>query len=294
MSVVKLTTRPWYVRLAPVYVWASASLAVAFSLYILLPLPLVLLFSPIWVAGSVAVGYVFTRHLRERLCKWLYPADHHDFSTIRPKRLILEDGRLMGFTCYRVVRCGCCKKRYRFIPVGEDHLTRLLREFFWRKGRRSDDLFRSDKALLAGELKGYGIRLETEYTAFFRRFYSLKYGGSHKVLTFYRPPKELEKMTGIRRAVLQVLDKASGGDENGVIYLLAVKIKIDDSHYTMSTHLLRIMKNGHVWLNQTPHMLPPRLDDHLAWIMGLNPGERMEADRGEAVWRPPRRIRGQG
>ena len=71
-------------------------------------------------------------------------------------------------------------------------------------------------------------------------------------------------MVGIRRHVVQVLDKASRGGENEVIYLLAVKIKIDNHHYTMSTCLLGVMKaNGAVWLRKTPHMLPLRLDDRL-------------------------------
>ncbi|MEM4273323.1 MAG: hypothetical protein QW420_03070 [Candidatus Caldarchaeum sp.] len=292
MSIVRLTLRPWYVRLAPVYIWAAASLAFAFFLYMLLPLPLLILFSPLLILCCGLIGHVSTLHIRKRVAAWLSPTDYHDFSTIRPSRLILEDGQLVGFTCYRVVRCGCCKKRYRFIPVTEDQLAQLLREFFWRIGSRSEDPLRSDKTMLASELKSYGIRLETKYTTSFGRFYSLEYNSSEKVLMLYRPPKELERMVGIRRHVVQVLDKASRWGENEVIYLLAVKIKIDDSHYTMSTCILEIMRaEGVAWLHKTPHTLPPRLDDHLARVMGLNPGNgTMKAEGGGVGWPPPGRV----
>lgn len=63
-----------------------------------------------------------------------------------------------------------------------------MERFFWRIGRWSEDPLRSDKTMLASGLKSYGITLETKYTTSFRRFYSLEYNCSEKVLMFYRPP----------------------------------------------------------------------------------------------------------
>ncbi|MEM2144698.1 MAG: hypothetical protein QW279_05020 [Candidatus Jordarchaeaceae archaeon] len=308
MSIVKLTHRPWYVMLAPFYVWLAASITVGFLIYVLFPVPLtmllpvlplplaIILISVIAVFSGLA-GELSTQSLRRWMKTRLYPVGLHSFYRVRPYKLLMEDGHVVGFTCYRIVHCDCCGKQFRFIPVTEDELLFLLREnFIERIGRESNDPLLLSREMFANELKLYGIRLKTEYTTLFRQFYSLEYDSSKRTLIFYRPPRELEKMLRIRRAWVQILDKADRGDENKLIYLIAVKIRlassVDNSPYfrIMSTCLLGIMKvNGMVWLHQTPHTLPLKLGNHLAWIMGVDERYRVvEADRAGDVWRPPR------
>jgi len=295
--------------LAPFYVWLAASITVGLLIYVFLPTPsmlvlhpvLYMLLTPLYIPALVLfsglIGELSTRRLRRWVNAWLYPVGPHSFYRVRPYKLLMEDGRVVGFTCYRIVRCECCGKQFRFIPVTEDELVFLLHgRFIGRIGRESNDPLLLTRETFAKELELYGIRLKTEYTTLFRRFYSLEYDSSKRTLIFYRPPKELEKMLRIRRAGVQILDKVDRGDENEVIYLIAVKIKLasslDNSPYfrIMSTCLLGIMKvNGMVWLHQTPHTLLLRLGNHLAWIMGVDERYRVvEADRAGDVWRPPR------
>jgi hypothetical protein len=294
--------------LAPFYVWLAASITVGFLIYALFPVPLtmlhtvlplplaIILISVIAVFSGLA-GELSTQSLRRWMKTRLYPVGLHSFYRVRPYKLLIEDGHVVGFTCYRIVHCDCCGKQFRFIPVKKDQFASLLREnFIERIGRESNDLIWTTSKVFMTELQAHGIRLKTKHTTLFRQFYSLEYDSSKRTLIFYRPPKELEKMLRIRRAGVQILDKVDRGDENEVIYLIAVKIKLasslDNSPYfrIMSTCLLGIMKvNGMVWLHQTPHTLPLRLDNHLAWIMEVDERYRVvEADRAGDVWRPPR------
>lgn len=235
--------------------------------------------------GMLAAGLV---------CRHVYRAyrpitAHGLWQSIWPKALIVEQGRITGLETYEGVGCSHCGKDFKELrAVGYEFGAIIKRAVYIisvydRYGRRD---ITDHGGFVANLLRCYGVELIEEETLMFHRFYTLEYDRARRAVVVYRPPKELETLIDARSA-LQVVDFGARGDENIMVLLIAFKIRFMFDKRVVSTCLLGIMKSGHVWLNQTPHTLPPRLDDHLAWSMGLNRGEEVvEADRSGIVWRP--------
>lgn len=226
---------------------------------------------------------------------------HRITPSICPRKLIIKRGRVAGFETYYMVECRDpgCGKTYEKVWMDDEHFSRVLMMNFiafvgHRVGPPSDTP--SHEKDLAEMLAKHGVELLSEETLLFHRFYTLEFDRARRAVVVYRPPKEFEKLVGVTNSTIQIAEARNRGDENEYILLIAFKVsvKAERSEYVFSTCLLGVMKSGHVWLNQTPHTLPLRLGDHLAWSMGLNPGDSVvEADRGGLVWRPrpPRRQR---
>jgi hypothetical protein len=218
----------------------------------------------------------------------LCPMKVHDIMpNIRPMSLIMERDRIAGIETFDTVNCRCCGKTFEKLKATEKDCINILRDFLFLiiQFERKDIV--DHKERLENLLRTYDVRLVEEETPLLHQFYTLEYDRSMRIMKAHRPPKEFEKLVGIKQSAVQIIDQTDRGDENNLIILTAFKIQYGWEIYTVSTCLLGFMKNGHIWLNQTIHTLPPRLDDHLAWSMGLNPGDEIvEADRGGMVWRP--------
>jgi hypothetical protein len=224
--------------------------------------------------------------ITHRIYEVLYPLSFHEFR-IRPKSLVINEGRITGVETYDELRCVSCGKSFKEVRAEEDDFINILN---WPMlcivgDGRGDVVDRVDD--LAKILSIHGIGLVQEETPLLYRFYTLEYDRGRRAVVVYRPPKEFESLIEISESAVQIVDYRYRGDENIIVMLIAFKIRFRLDNCVVSTCLLGIMKNGHVWLHQTLHTLPPSLDHHLAWSMGLSPdGSVVEADRGGKVWRP--------
>jgi len=207
---------------------------------------------------------------------------------IVPRQFIIKGGRIVRFDTYFKVRCSECGKTYKKIRMTDYQLGDILYMLFIRIGQYdgpSQDQFRDDGPALAKGFARYGIEFTTEETTLFNRFYTLEYDRSRRMLVFYKPPKEVEEIAGIGHGAVRVVSKIRGCVHNDVIYLLAVETIIGDAVFVMSTYVMGVMKgSGLVWLHQTLHLLPLRINEHIMWaIEDLT--KPIKADRGGAVWR---------
>lgn len=299
MSIIhRVRPRPWYLKIAGVMIFlmpepkrllALGNLALAAGAFLLLYLKIfgilsdiVAILQPFFILFGILVAIAVTYHIYEVL----YSLRFHEF-TIRPKSLVIKEGRITGVETYDELRCVSCGKSFKEVRAEEDDFINILN---WPMlcivgDGRGDVVDRVDD--LAKILSIHGIGLVQEETPLFYRFYTLEYDRARRAVVVYRPPKEFESLIEISESAVQIVDSACRGDENIIVMLIAFKIRFRLDNCVASTCLLGIMKNGHVWLHQTLHTLPPSLDHHLAWSMGLSPGDSVvEADRGGKVWKP--------
>lgn len=261
------------------------------------------------LASTIAVGaltsFISIKYIYPVVREDIFPLegrDHFHGSEMRfgPRQLLVNGDRIVGFDTHRPVRCYFCRSVFSGkIRVAPGSFRYILKRVVSGLGLPLEleeaKRLTGQRRVLIEKLREYGVRFKIVRTTLFHQFYSLGYDRASRTVVFYRPPEELEDLTDVKEVVISIADRAERGDENREILLIAVMIRMNfevgymivESHrFITSTCLLGFMKNGTIWLHQTPHNLPLSVEDHLAWAMGLEPGDLViEPDREmETVW----------